>query len=81
MQKYLMAAVILVIVVFTYIIMAATQPVISELAATANASINGTSFASSSAVVNAYPIWQWIIPAFVGVVLLVITLRQPDKPV
>jgi hypothetical protein len=78
-MKYLIIFGIMCAVVLTYVLMIAQQPAINEIIATANASTgNWTAtpeFGMAQGVMNSFPLWQWGIPALVGLIWIVITLR------
>lgn len=75
-MKYLIVAGIVIATIITYIIIGAMQPTVNELVASANASGNWTGFESAQAVVNSFPIYMWLIPGGVALVLIVITLKS-----
>jgi len=79
-MKYFIVFFIVVGVIITYLILPAAQPAINEIIVTANASADLTNFPSAQHVVEAWPLYIWFIPGFVGVVLIVVTLRAPNPP-
>jgi ABC-type antimicrobial peptide transport system permease subunit len=68
-------------VIFTYAIMLALQPATNTIIATANASTGNwtadPAFEMAQGVINSFPIWQWLLPGFIGLVAIVITWRSP----
>ena len=78
-MKYLIIFGIMCGVVLTYVLMIAQQPAINQIIATANASTgNWTAvpeFEMAQGVMNSFPIWQWGIPAFVGLIGIVWTWK------
>lgn len=71
---------IIVGVVVTYILMLAMQPATNALITTANASTGNwtadPAFGMAQGVMNSYPIWQWLIPGFIGLFAIVMTWRS-----
>lgn len=59
-------------VVFAYIMMAAFQPGVNDIIATANTSGNWTNFRDAQAVVTSYPLYSWFIPGLVGLIAIVV---------
>ena len=78
-MKYLTIVGLIAAVVFTYLIMLALQPATNILIETANASTgNWTAdpgFEMAQGVMNSFPVWQWILPGFVGLVFMVWILK------
>jgi len=70
-KKILLILVICGLVVFTYVMMLAMQPATNELVSTANASGNWTNSPETQALIVSYPLWQWVIPGFIGLVAIV----------
>lgn len=68
-------------VIFTYFLMFAMQPATNTIIATANASTGNwtadPAFGMAQGVMNSFPLWQWFIPALVGLVFIVMIWRSP----
>jgi len=75
-MKYVVVFVVLLVVIFTYIIMAASQPAVNDIMTTVNASANWTNAPDAQAVVNSWPIYMWAIPGAVGVIIIVWALKS-----
>lgn len=81
-KKAVAIMVILGAVVVAYVFMAILQPATNQMATVAHdaAVASGNAVAGAyTAATGAYPIWQWFIPALVGIVGIVITLKAPEK--
>jgi len=68
-------------VIFTYVIMLVLQPATNTIVSTANASTgNWTAdpgFEMAQGVINSFPIWQWLLPGFIGLFGIVMIWRSP----
>ncbi len=77
-MKYFRAFVILAVVVIIDLVMAVFQPLTNTLVSTANATItNPADVPEMVATLNSYPLWQWLLPGAVGVVMLAVVLLKP----
>lgn len=79
-MKYLMVLIVIVVVVIIYALMAAEQPVINQLVATANASGNFTGFEDAQAVMTSFPIYMWGLPGFCGIIAIIFFLKYWPGP-
>ena len=75
-MKYVYVAGIIIAVIFIYILLAAEQPAITSIVASANASGNWTGFEETQNAINAFPFYMWLIPGAVGAIGIVIALRS-----
>lgn len=69
--KILLTIAVIFLVVFTYIILLALQPATNDIIASANASANWTGAEDAQGLMNSFPLWQWLLPGFVGLVCIV----------
>lgn len=70
-NKIFLCIAIIALVVFTYVILLAMQPATNAIIETANASANWTGAEDAQGLMTSFPLWQWLIPGFVGLVGLV----------
>ena len=66
-------------VLFSYLIMFALQPATNTIIETANATGNWSvdpAFEMAQGVMNSFPLWQWFIPAFIGLFGIVMVWRS-----
>ena len=72
---------IVLAVVFTYILMIALQPATNVIVATANATTGNWTvtdeFEMAQGVINSFPLWQWILPGFIGLFSIVVVWKSP----
>jgi hypothetical protein len=71
MKKIVYDIVIVAGVTIAILFMAAFQPGTNAIISSVNSSINGTAFPTMAAAVNSYPIYSWLIPGLVGLILFV----------
>ncbi len=76
-------AVMWFMIVFCYIIFAASFPAIQTITANSSqmiaASTNASDFPGAKAMVDSAPVWLWFIPGLVGIIVTVATLKNPGK--
>lgn len=74
-QKVFWIAFTIGAVIFSYIFMGVLQPVTNEIVAAAdNSTGNWTAhedFAMAKGVMDSFPVWQWLIPGFIGLLAVV----------
>lgn len=66
-------------VIATYILMAAMEPASNEIVYTVNATFNSQNMSGIIGVqeaVRAYPYYKWLIPAFAGIIMTAIMLKE-----
>jgi ABC-type antimicrobial peptide transport system permease subunit len=72
---------IVLAVIFAYVLMLAMQPATNTIIATANASTGNWTvtpeFEMAQGVINSFPVWQWILPGFIGLFAIVMIWRSP----
>jgi len=76
MKKLFTMVGIVAAVIFAYVIMLGMQDATNTIVATANASGNWTGFESTQGAILSFPLWQWFIPGFVGMVMMVIVWKS-----
>lgn len=79
-MRYFTAALIVLATITTYIIMLVQQATFQSLVSTANiamhaATANATPYAATFAIVESSPLWIWALPAIVGGILVLMTLK------
>ena len=79
MKKIFIDCIIVGAVIFAYVFLAAVQPGINDIIASANSSGNWTHFKDAQAVVNSFPIYMWFIPGLCGLVLIVVNHVATDS--
>ena len=64
-----------------YLLMLVIMPIVTDLAATANATMNASSnmslYPGASAGLISAPWGLWFVPAVIGMIMIVVVLRQP----
>lgn len=79
-QKLLYIAGIILAVIFTFVIMLALQPSINEIVAVADNATDWSGspeFAMARGVMVSMPVWQWLLPPFIGLLAIVLVFRSP----
>ena len=80
-MKLLLILGIVLGVIFTYFLMFALQPATNTIITTANISTSNwtadPAFGMAQGVMNSFPLWQWILPAFIGLFSIVMVWRSP----
>ncbi len=74
-MRYLIVIGVILAVIVTYMIVAASQPVVNEIIESANTSTNWTGFEETQAMVTSYPLYLWAIPGVVGLVAIIYYLK------
>lgn len=72
MRKIFLDVLIVAGIVLAYVLMAAYQPMVNEIIASANATGEWANFQDAQAVVNSYPIYSWFLPGFCGLIAIVV---------
>ena len=79
LKKLFLVSLIMAGVITSYVVMTATQgatnSIISSVNTTLVASSNMSNYPGTLAFIASFPLWQWFIPAIVGLVALVIVLK------
>ncbi len=78
-MKWFLDVVIVFGVVMTYVLMSAYQPAVNDIIATVNATGSWSGMEETQNFVNAYPLYQWLIPGFVGIIAIVMNHVLSNK--
>ena len=80
MQKLVWIAIVVALVSACYLIMLITMPLVSDLAATANSTMNATSnmslYPGTSEALMASPWILWFIPGAIGIGVIIVILKS-----
>lgn len=71
--KILLTIAAIALVIFTYVMLLAFQPATNLIIETANASANWTNAQDAQGLMVSFPLWQWLLPGFIGLVFIVVT--------
>lgn len=79
LKKLFLVSLILAGIVTAYIVMLATQGATNSIIASVNSTLvatsNMTNYPGTQAFIESFPLWQWFIPAIVGLVAIVVVLK------
>jgi hypothetical protein len=83
MSKFFWVIVLWVVIIFSYVIITAAMPVMTsittETAETLNATSNMSNYPGMLPAVQSAPIWLYIIPGGIGVIVTVGLLRSGSR--
>lgn len=81
-NKFVMIFVVWIVVIVTYLFMAAVMPagreLVEEAATQINASANMSNFPGTLEFVESSPVWIWVIPGLVGIIYTAWSLRRKE---
>lgn len=79
LKKLFLVGIILGGVIVAYVVMTAGYSTILQLVGVASADPSVGNYSSYKATVDAAPLWLYTIPALVGIITIVLVLREPER--
>jgi len=79
LKKLFLVAVVVGGVIAAYVVMTAGYATILQLVGIASADPLAGNFTAYREVIDAAPFWLYIIPGLVGIITIVLVLREPER--
>lgn len=79
LKKLFLVSLILGGVIAAYVVMTAGYSTILQLVGIASSDPSAGNYTSYKAVVDAAPLWLYVLPALIGVISIVLVLRSPER--